>query len=340
MWRPNIEVMPQSEITKLQEKRLKRQLTYVYENSALHKKKFDEARVKPADIKTLSNLKKLPLIKREDIEREVTIEDFLGGRCCVPLEKVVIVANPPETQVKEPLVMTAITDNDRERMVDQMTRSLWMLGLKRGDLVEVQASQWELISRFLEAHFMFRRGVQTLVPFTSIPIEITLSLIDIPHALTLTKFFKPHFIISTLDNAQLMQSEIERQGGSPKKDFSPEVVIHRIRPGAPILTEENRKEFVTKWGGKHVKMLDVQDCHFYATECLQCKGMHVWEDEFIVETIDPNNDEPTAPGEKGNLTITNLWEEATPVIRYVTDKVAEIDDEKCSCGRTHARIVM
>nr|MDO8081670.1 hypothetical protein [Candidatus Freyarchaeota archaeon] len=340
MWRPSIEVMPRSEINKLQEERLKRQLRYVYENSALHKKKFDEAKVKPADIKTLSDLKKLPLIKREDMEREVTLKDIFGGRCCVPWEKVFIVSNPPEPQVKEPLIMTAVTDNDRERMVDQMTRTLRMLGLKRGAVLEVQASQWELISRFIEAHFMFRRGVQSLIPFTSIPIEITLFFIDIPRALSLTRFFKPQIIITTMDNAQLMQTEIEKQGATPKKEFSPEVVIHRIRPLAPVLTEENRKEFEKKWGGKHVKMLDLQDNHFYATECLECNGMHVWEDEFIVETVDPNNGEPTAPGEKGNLTITNLWEEATPIIRYVTDKVAEISTEKCSCERTHARIIM
>ncbi|MFB0561754.1 MAG: phenylacetate--CoA ligase family protein [Candidatus Lokiarchaeia archaeon] len=340
MWRPSIETIPRNEINKIQEERLKRQLRYVYEFSAFHKKKFDESGVKPGDIKALSDLKKLPLIGREDMEKEVSFEDIFGGRCCVPEEKVIIVSNPPEPQVKEPLIMTAITDNDRERMVEQMTRTLRMLGLKRGYTVEVQASQWELISRFIEAHFMFRRGVQSLVPFISIPIEITLFLIDIPRALTLTRFFKPQIIITTMDNAQLMEGELEKEGGTPKSEFSPEVVIHRIRPGAPILTEENRKEFEAKWGGNHVKMLDLQDNHFYATECLECKGMHVWEDEFIIETVDPNNGEPTTPGEKGNLTITNLWEEATPLIRYATDQVATISTEKCTCGRTHARIIM
>lgn len=340
MWRPSIEIMPRKDINKIQEERLKRQLIYVYEFSALHKKMFDEAGVKPGDIKNLDDLRKLPLIKREDMEREVTLNDIFGGRCCVPQEKVIIVSNPPEPVVKEPLIMTAITDNDRERLVDQMARTLRMLGLKRDYIVEVQASQWEIISRFIEGHYMFRRGVQSLVPFTSIPIEITLFLIDIPRALNLTRFFKPQIIITTMDNAQLMQGELEKEEGNPKKDFSPEVVVHRIRPTAPILTDENRKEFETNWGGKHVKMLDLQDNHFYATECLECKGMHVWEDEFIVETVDPNNGEPKASGEKGNLAITNLWEEATPLIRYVTDQVVEIKTEKCGCGRTHARIIM
>lgn len=340
MWRPGIETMPRSEITKIQEERLRRQVKYVYENSALHKKKFDKAGIKPSDIKKLEDLKKLPLINREDLEREVTLKDIYGGRLCVPPEKLMLVANPPEAQVKEPLIMTALTDNDRERLVDQMTRTLRMLGLKRGYTLELQASQWEIISRFLEAHFMFRRGVQTLVPFTSIPIEITLFIIDIPRAISLTKFFKPQIIITTVDNAQLMQGELEKQGENPKKEFNPETVVHRIRPLAPILTEQNRKEFEAKWGGRHVKMLDLQDNHFYATECPQCKGMHVWEDEFIVETIDIENGQPTAPGEEGNLAITNLWEEATPIIRYITDKTAKIETEKCNCGRTHARIIM
>ena len=339
MWRNKIETMPREDLKKLQGERLKRQAQYVYNNSTLHRKKFDEAGVKPGDINSLADLKKLPPITREDMKNAVSSEDIFGGRLCVPKEKLWIMFNPPEMMVSPPLIITGMTNNDREAIVEQLTRFMLMSGMVRGDIVELQASQWEVIARVLESIHHVKPSVQTIIPFTSIPIESTLSLLDVPRMTYLASFFKPRVIITTADVAKLMVKEAEKEGKSPKEAFNPQIVIHRTRPGSPVLKSDLRAEFKKTWGGTHLSMLDIQDNHFFAMDCEKCNGLHVWEDHFIVETMDPKTGEIESDG-AGNLVITNLSEEATPIIRYVSDTKGKLVREPCDCGRTHTRILL
>jgi len=339
VWRGKIETMPRKEIEKLQEEKLKRQVQHVYNYSALHKKKFDEKGVKPSDIKTLADIKKIPPITREDMKKAVTPQDIFGGRLCVPREKIWLMFNPPEMMVQPPLILTAITHNDREAIVEQLTRFMVMSGMVRGDIVQLQASQWELIGRLLESVHHVHPSVQTTFPFITIPVESTLSLLDVPRMTYLASFFKPRVLITTADVAKLMVKEAEKDKKGPKEAFNPQIVIHRTRPGSPVLKPELREEFKKTWGGTHLNMLDIQDNHFFAMECEQCNGLHLWEDHFIIETMDPKTGEIDTQG-TGNLVITNLAEEATPIIRYVTDTKGKIIKEPCPCGRTHARILL
>nr|MDO8075454.1 hypothetical protein [Candidatus Freyarchaeota archaeon] len=340
MWRKNIETMPREELTKLQEEKAKRQLKYVYDYTKFYRKKFQEAGVKPEDFKSLSDIRKFPLTTKEDMKKDITPEDPFGGRCAVPWDKIWGVHNQPEPEVDDPPILGVTTEYDREVLVDHLTRHLLMGGFARGDIVELQASQWEGIAFLVEGHFRMRRTVQSLMPFTSIPIESTLFLLDAPRATYLTKFFKPDVIITTVDYAKLMTQELEKEKGDPKKEFQPKIVIHRFRPGSPLLDEKTREEFKKTWGGTHLSMIDIQYANFYAMECHQRNGHHAWEDGFIVETVDQQTGEPTAPGEKGVLTLTNLWAEGTPVIRYVTGHTAKLDTNPCNCGRTHIRIFL
>lgn len=339
MWKRKIETMPRTEIEKLQGEKLKRQAQHVYNNSTLHRKKFDEAGIKPGDIKTLADLKKIPPITREDMKKAVTKEDIFGGRLCVPREKLWLLFNPPEIMAQPPLILTAVTHNDRETIVEQLTRFMVMSGMVRGDIVELQASQWEVIGRLLESVHHVHPSVQTTIPFTTIPIESTLSLLDVPRMTYLAAFFKPRVMITTADVAKLMVKEAEKEGKGPKEAFKPQIVIHRTRPGSPILKKDMREEFKKTWGGTHLNMLDIQDNHFYALECEKCNGLHVWEDHFIVETMNPQTGKIESDG-AGNLVITNLTEEATPILRYVSDTKGKLVKQPCECGRTHTRILL
>ncbi|MEX2706823.1 MAG: phenylacetate--CoA ligase family protein [Candidatus Freyrarchaeum guaymaensis] len=339
MWRSKIETMPRQNLEKLQLEKLKRQVQHVYNNSTLHHKKFDEAGIKPDDIKSLDDLQKIPTITREDMKNAVTGEDIFGGRLCVPREKLWLMFNPPEMMAQPPLIITGMTNNDREEIVEQLTRHLVMAGLLRGDIVELQASQWEVIGRVMESIHHMHSSPQTHIPFTSIPVECTLTLLDVPRMTYLASFFKPRIIITTADVAKLMAKELEKEGKTPKEAFNPQIVIHRTRPGSPVLKTQMREEFKNTWGGTHLNMLDIQDNHFYATECPKCNGLHYWEDHYIVETMDPKTGEIT-PNGTGNLVITNLSEEATPILRYVSDTKGKIVKEPCDCGRTHARILL
>jgi len=339
LWVTSVETMPRSEIESIQEDLLRRQVSHVYWNSRFYRKKLGDAGVKPEDIKGLNDLSKIPLTSREELSAAVTDEDFFGGRLCVPMSKIWQIFNPPEQMVKGNVIVTALTENDREVLVGHLTRHLLMAGLRRGQIVEVQASQWEAIGRIIEAQFTSRRTVQDIIPFTGIPIEATLPMLDLPRSMYMTGFFKPHLVLTMVDFAKLMVNEAKKQGKTPKEMFGTKVVIHRVRPGSPVLDEKTRKEFEEVWGGTHLCMLDIQDNLFFASECHQMNGLHAWEDGFIVETVDPETGEPTAPGEKGLLTITNLWAEATPLIRYKTDHKVTLIKDECGCGRTHVRIV-
>ncbi|MGQ9720609.1 MAG: phenylacetate--CoA ligase family protein [Candidatus Jordarchaeum sp.] len=309
MWRSKIETMSRKDLKKLQEEKLKRQVQYVYSNSTLHHKKFDEAGIKPGDIKSLEDMKKLPSITREDMKKAVTIEDIYGGRLCVSKEKLWLIAHPPETMVEPPLILTGMTHYDRQAVVEQLIRHLVMSGMVRGDIVEVQASMWELIVRVLESGWHSQSTVQNQFPFTAIPLECTLSLLDIPRMTYLATLFKPRVIITTADVAKLMAKEVEKEGKTPKEAFNPQIVIHRTRYDSPVLKSKLRKGFKETWGGIHLNMLDIQDNHFFAMECENCNGLHLWEDHFIVETVDSKTGEIDSNG-VGNLVITNISEEA------------------------------
>ncbi|MGQ9720908.1 MAG: phenylacetate--CoA ligase family protein [Candidatus Jordarchaeum sp.] len=340
MWRGNIETMPRVNLTKLQEDSLKRQLKYVYNNTRFYNKKFNEAGIKPEDLKSLSDLKKFPLTTKEDMKKEVTPEDPFGGRCAIPRDKIWGISAPPEPEVEEPPIMSISTEYEREVLVDHLTRHLLMIGLASGDILELQATQWETIAALIEGHFRMRRTVQSLIPFTSIPIENTLFLLDAPRATYLTKFFKPDVIITTVDYAKLMTQELEKENGDPKTAFKPKIVVHRFRPGSPLLDEKTREEFKKTWGGTHLSMIDVGYGGFYATECHQCNGHHAWEDGFVIETVDPKTGQPVDPGEKGILVFTNLFADGSPLVRFVTGHNAMLDTDPCGCGRTHVRIFL
>ena len=331
--------MSREDLEKLQEEKLKRQVQYVYNNSTLHRKKFDDKGIKPSDIKSLADIKKIPPITREDMRTEVTNEDVFGGRLCIPKEKLWLIAHPPETMVQPPLMLTGMTHNDRQTIVEQLIRHLVMSGMLRGDIVEVQASMWEVIFRVLESGWHAQSTVQNQFPFIAIPLECTLSILDIPRMNHLARLFKPRVIITTVDTAKLMAKEIKKEGKTPKEAFNPQIVIHRTRPDSPVLKSKMREDFKETWGGTHLSMLDIQDNHFYAMDCEKCNGLHVWEDHFIVETMDPKTGEIDSDG-IGNLVITNLSEEATPILRYVSKNKGKLAREPCDCGRTHTRILL
>ena len=340
MWKPNVEMMPRKEIEKKQEKKLKAQLKYVYINSAFYNEKFGKAGIKPEDVKSLADLEKLPLTTRDELAKKVSPEDPFSGRCCTSEDKLWCVCTPPEQEIKGSPVYTAYTEDDRDALVDHMLRNLMMVGLIRGMRVEIQASLNELIHRLLERHFMVHRAVQEVFPFTSIPIESSFMTLDLPRMMYLTKFFKPDLLITTTDVAKSLTDEVKKGGETPKDAFGCKIVVHRARFGNPVLTSEQRNEFVKDWGGKHFSMLDVQDNGFFATECSEFSGLHAWEDAFIVEVVDEKTGKSLADGEKGKLTVTNLFAEGTPLIRYMTGYDAKITKETCGCGRTHVRIFL
>jgi len=291
-----LETMLRSELKELQLKKLKKQVRYVYNNSPFYRRRFDEAGVKPEDIKTLDDLRKIPLTTRDEAVKDASPQNPFGGRLCVSEEDAAYIFSPQDQVLKGPLLYTAYTHDDRNMILNYLLRYFLMVGLEKGMIVELQATVNEVLS-LIEGFGTTHRALQRIIPFTAIPVETSLPLIDLPRIIHLTRSIKPHIIITTVSFAKMMEDEVKKTGVSPKEAFNCKIVLHRTKLGEPFLTEDERKRFTGEWGGLHLSMMDVQDNHFFAFECPEKSGLHVWEDGFIVEVVDEKTGEAKSEDE-------------------------------------------
>lgn len=363
IYNPKIELLPGEEIKKIQQWKLKQQIRRVYEHSSLHRRKYEEAKIKPEEI-TLEDLQKLPLISREDLYEEIRhSDDPYGGRLCVSEEELLFDIPPPEWPLKGEPVMTAITKKDQASIVEQLTRQFVSAGINPGDRVQVQCWFWEAIGfayTFSAALKPVGESVGQALGCLIMPQESYAP--DAPRTIHLARFFKPTALMATFSSIATLESYLTHLPGEKKitvevpvsevthfevvkgeefyiTDLGYKTLIVRATEYEPLFpSPSQREEFKEGWHVDTYSMLDVQDNLFYATDCLEHNGLHVCEDAFIAEVVDKNG-EPLGPGEIGKLVITNIFAEATPIIRYLTDIEVSFDEEQCLCGRTHIRII-
>jgi len=336
-YNPRIETLPRDELKSLQLKKLRAHLKYTYENSLLHHEKFTEAKVNPEDVKTLDDLRKIPLITRQELQEWVAkTNDTFGGRLCVPENKVVQIFGPPEVFITGEPIVTAITANDHNVMTEQLTRFYKMLGLTGQDTLQVAAQAWEyLLTSFSYPFSMFIGKSADRVLGFKILHQLDLGP-EAERTINTARYFKPNKALFTTNTADSIGLLALSQKWSVK-DLGYEHLIFRGYTTA--VTAEQKKKYQDDWGAKINNMLDVPDNLFLAADCQEYNGLHVWEDLFVVEAVDPETREPVNPGESGKLVISNLFAEATPIIRYLTDIIVTLDEEACPCGRTHVRIL-
>lgn len=330
------EEMLREDIKKIQEERLQRQVKYVFNNSEFYNKKFKDAGINPGDIKSLENLSKIPVSSKEEILASFDASDPFGGRLCVPNDKLWYIILPHEAMLSGHPFYTAYTYNDRRILMDQLTRFLRIVGVGTKDLVMTSGQSWELTPRVLESAFTGKETVQDRLGFINMPLEASLVFIDMPRAIYLGEQLKPRIFFSLVSYFDQVNQGIKDQKKVPKDVFQPEIIILRELMDDMPLTDEKEKEYKNEWGGEFYRMLDVQDAAFLAMDCNAHAGLHAWEDMFIVEAL--SNGEPVPEGKKGKLTITNLWSEATPAIRWQTDYEVILDKSQCKCGGNHLRI--
>ena len=330
------EEMLREDIKKIQEQRLRRQVEYAFNNSEFYRRKFADAGLNPSDIKSLDDLSKIPVTSKEEILSSFSDSDPFGGRLCVPVDKLWYIILPHEAALSGNPFYTAYTYNDRRVLMDQLTRLFRILGVGTKDLVMTSGQSWELTPRVLESAFTTGETVQDRFGFINMPLEASLSFIDVPRAIYLGEQLKPRIFFSLVSYFDQVTQEIKRQDKIPKDVFQPEIIVLRELHDDMPLTDEKEKEYKDDWESEFFKMLDIQDAAFLAMECNKHDGLHAWEDMFIIEAL--SDGEPVAEGEKGKLTITNLWSEATPAIRWQTEYEVTLDKNQCKCGGNHLRI--
>ncbi len=315
---PEIETMSREEIKKLQLERLQKTIRHCM-NSPFYKKRFEEAGLKPEDIKTLEDVRKIPFTTKQDLR-----DTYPFGLASVPLSKCVRLHSSSGTTGNPTVILH--TQKDLDEWANAVARCLWMVGLRPDDVFQ-NSSGYGMFTGGLG----FQYGAERLGMLT-VPAAAGNSLRQI-------KFIKDfgttaiHAIPSYLTR---LHEVMEKEGVDPRKDTKLKV----FAIGAEPHTEEQRKRIEDMFGVKAYNSFGMSEMcgPGVAFECKEQNGLHFWEDYYIVEIVDPETLEPVPDGQIGELVLTTLNREAMPLLRYRTRDLTRVLPGDCPCGRKHIRL--
>ena len=295
----SIEIASRDEISALQLQRMKWSLAHAYNNVAHYTQAFDAAGVHPDDLKDLSDLAKFPFTVKDDLRKY-----YPFGMFAVPQNQIVRVHASSGTTGNPTVV--AYTQNDIDTWANVMARSIRASGGRAGDKVHV-AFGYGLFTGGLGAHYGAERLGCMVTPMSGGQTEKQVKLIQ---------DFEPDIIMVTPSYLLAIADEFERQGLDARKT-SMSVSIH----GAEPWTEEMRQEIETRFDMDAMDLYGLSEIigPGVSSECIETKdGLHIWEDHFYPEVIDPETGQVLPDGSDGELVFTSLTKEAFPIIRYRT----------------------
>ena len=315
---PEIECMDREELKKIQLERLKETVELCYNNVPLYKQRMDELGVKPEDIKELKDIAKLPFTYKTDLR-----DEFPFGLFAADKKDIVRIQGSSGTTGKP--IVSGYTENDVEVWTEIVARSLAAAGCDKDDIIQI-AYGYGLFTGGLGAHQgATRRGAMT-VPMSSGNTQRQLMMLKELGATMLC--CTPSYAIYLGESIKEMGYDI--------KDFK----LKSGCFGAEPWTEEmrNQLEELLNINAYNIYGLTEMGGPGVAFECCEKNGMHINEDHFIAEIINPETGEPLPYGEEGELVFTTITKTGMPLIRYRTRDLCTLYEEKCACGRTHARM--
>lgn len=315
---PELETMSREDIKKLQLERLQQTVRHCM-NSPFYKKRFEEAGLKPEDIKSLDDVRKIPFTTKQDLR-----DTYPFGLASVPLSKCVRLHSSSGTTGNPTVILH--TQKDLDEWANAVARCLWMVGLRPEDVFQ-NSSGYGMFTGGLG----FQYGAERLGMLT-VPAAAGNSLRQI-------KFIKDfgttaiHAIPSYLTR---LHEVMEQEGVDPRRDTKLKV----FAIGAEPHTEEQRKRIENMFGVKAYNSFGMSEMcgPGVAFECKEQNGLHFWEDYYIVEIVDPETLEPVPDGQIGELVLTTLNREAMPLLRYRTRDLTRVLPGDCPCGRKHIRL--
>ncbi len=316
-YQKEIECMPREELRKLQSERLCWQVDRMYENVELFRKRMDEKGLKPSDIKGVEDLYKLPFSYKKDLR-----DYYPYGLFAVPMKDIVRVHASSGTTGKK--IVVGYTRNDLDMWSDAIARMMFAIGQTENAFAQISFG-YGFFTGGLGAHAGAEKAGATVIPISSGNTQMQIqTMID----------FGTTVLFCTPSYALYLSEAIAEMG--VKDQLKLEVAVL----GAEPWTEEMRKSIEE---GLSVKAYDIYGLSEILGPGVSCEceykcGMHVWEDMFIPEIIDPDTEEVLPYGEKGELVFTTLTKEGFPVIRYRTRDICSLNIEPCKCGRTHLRM--
>lgn len=317
MWQKEIETMPREELKKLQGERLCRRVKRMYERVELFRKRMDEAGLKPEDIRGVEDLKLLPFSYKQDLR-----DYYPYGLFAEPMENIVRVHASSGTTGKK--IVVGYTRKDLEAWADCVARMFTAIGLDNRDFIQI-AYGYGLFTGGLGAHEGAQRIGATVIPISSGNTHNQIqTMVD----------FGSTALCCTPSYAMYLGEAVNEAGLRDKIKLKAGIF------GAEPWTEDMRHAIEDSLGLKAYDIYGLSEIMGpgVAYECSEQEGMHICEDMFIAEIIDPDTGEVLPEGATGELVFTTLTKEGFPVIRYRTRDICTLIYEPCKCGRTHIRM--
>lgn len=313
------ETMPREALEAIQLRRLQSTVERVYATVPFYKRKFDEAGIAPGDIKSLEDLRRLPFTTKQDLR-----DNYPFGMFAVPMDNVVRIHASSGTTGKPTVV--GYTARDINTWSELIARALSAGGATRGDIIH-NAYGYGLFTGGLGIHYGAEKLGASVIPISGGNTK---------RQILIMKDFGPSIITCTPSYA-LHLAEVAEEQGVSFRDLRFKAGIFGAEPWSQAMREEIERKL-------NLSAIDIYGLSEVigpgvAIECQEAKkGLHIFEDHFIPEIIDPNTGEVLSNGSTGELVFTSITKEAFPIIRYRTRDVTSLNREPCVCGRTHVRM--
>ncbi|MFO8143401.1 MAG: phenylacetate--CoA ligase [Dehalococcoidales bacterium] len=318
IWEPRYEQMPRPELEQLQLKRLKEQVQSVYEKVPFYQDRFLQAGVTPDDINSLDDIAKLPFTSKDDVRNNYPL-----GLLAVPLSQVVRVHASSGTTGKP--IVAPYNRNDLDTWSNLMARSLVAAGVESGDIMQ-NSYGYGLFTGGLGFHYGAERLGATVIPASAGNTKRQLMLIEDLGTTVLA--CTPSYTLVIADTAQEMGVDLASTG------------LRLAMCGAEPWTNSMRTEIESRLGLTAIDFYGLTELigPGVSCECPYQQGLHIWEDHFLAEIVDPQTGHPLPSGSQGELVLTTLTKEAMPMIRFRTHDLVTLYPDVCQCGRTMTRM--
>ncbi|MGA2937533.1 MAG: phenylacetate--CoA ligase [Syntrophobacteraceae bacterium] len=317
-WNDRFECMPVEELQKFQFAKLKETVSWLYERIPFYRRKLDESGVRADDLKSVDDITKLPFTEKNDLR-----DNYPFGLCAVPMNEVVRIHCSSGTTGKP--ITGPYTAEDVEQWTECVARVLWAATVRKEDIVQV-AYGYGLFTGGLGLHQGASRIGCAIVPTSSGMTERQVMLMKDFGATAL--FCTPSYALTIAERAEEMKM--------PIRDLPLRVGVF----GAEPWTRAMRDEIDERMGisARDIYGLTELGGPGMAYDCDERNGLHINEDHFLAETIDPVTLEPVPPGQRGELVLTAIQRRAMPLLRYRTKDITTFSRQPCSCGRTFVKM--
>jgi len=318
IWDPEYECMPREEIEQLQLERLQATLNRVYKNVTCYRNKFKVLGIVPEDVQSLSGLSQLPFTTKEDLRL-----NYPYGMFAVPLREVVRIHSSSGTTGKPTVV--GYTKHDIKVWSNLVARFMTGAGVTSDDVVQI-AFGYGMFTGAFGLHYGSETIGASVIPMGAGNTEKQIMIMQ---------DYKSTALVSTPSYAVTIAERMEKMGIDPKS-LSLKVGLF----GGEPWSESMRREIESRLGISATDNYGLSEVigPGVAGECGRKSGMHISEDAFIAEIIDPETCQTLPPGSVGELVLTSLTKEAFPMVRYRTRDITSLDYTPCACGRTTVRM--